>query len=90
MKNVLLFIIDLPIRFVIAFIRMILFGWIGWVGIALLILKLIGIINWSWWLACLPIEYSAVYCLYMTIDGALYRLGLKKGGRYAAFTSGLR
>ena len=87
MKNVLLFIIDLPFRFVFAFIRMTLFGPIGWVGMVLLILKFTGIIKWPWWLVCLPIAYSAVYCIYMTIDGALYRLGLKKVGRYAAWTS---
>ena len=33
------------------------------------------------------LEYGVIYCLYMTIDGALYRAGLKKVGDYARFTS---
>jgi hypothetical protein len=36
----------------------------------------------------LPLEYGVIYCLYMTIDGALYRAGLKNVGRYARFTQG--
>jgi len=90
MKNVLLFIIDLPIRFVMALIGFTFFGWIGWVGIILVLLKVIGVIHWPWWVAALPLEYGVLYCLYMTIDGALFRLRMKKVGRYAAFTSGLR
>ena len=45
--------------------------------------------DWSWWLALLPLEYGVIYCAYMTIDGALYRAGAKRAGRYARFTQGL-
>ena len=62
-------------------------GWIGWLGIILVLLRLFGVIDWPWWLAALPLEYGVIYCLYMTIDGALYRAGLKKVGGYARFTS---
>ena len=62
-------------------------GWIGWMGIILIILRIIGVIHWAWWIAALPLEYGVVYCLYMTIDGAKYRAGLKDAGGYARFTS---
>ena len=62
-------------------------GWIGWVGLILIILRIIDIIHWSWWIAALPLEYGALYCLYMTIDGAKYRAGLKGAGAYARATS---
>jgi hypothetical protein len=61
-------------------------GWIGWLGIILIILRIIGVIHWSWWIAALPLEYGVIYCLYMTIDGAKYRAGLKDVGKYAHFT----
>jgi hypothetical protein len=54
----------------------------------LVILKVIGVIHWQWWVAALPLEYGVIYCLYMTIDGALYRAGLKGVGGYARFTQG--
>ena len=50
-------------------------------------LRVFGVIHWPWWVAALPLEYGVIYCLYMTIDGALYRAGLKKIGGYARFTS---
>ncbi len=59
--KVLTFIIDLPFRFVFAFLGFTFLGWIGWVGV--------------------------LYCLYMTIDGALYRAGRKDIGGYARFTA---
>lgn len=62
-------------------------GLIGWLGIILILLKIFGIIHWSWWLVALPLEYGVIYCLYMTIDGARYRAGLKDVGAYASFTS---
>ena len=62
-------------------------GWIGWLGIVIIILRTIGVIHWSWWIAALPLEYGAIYCLYMTIDGAKYRAGLKDAGAYARSTS---
>jgi hypothetical protein len=85
--KVLKFIIDLPFRFVFALIGFTFFGWIGWVGIVLIILKVIGVIHWPWWVAALPLEYGVLYCLYMTIDGALYRAGRKDVGGYARFTT---
>jgi len=72
--------------FVKALIVFILTGWIGWLGIVLVLLKTFGVIHWEWWIATLPLEYGVVYCLYMTIDGALYRSGKKNIGRYASFT----
>ncbi len=62
-------------------------GWIGRLGIILIILRIIGVIDWSWWIAALPLEYGFIYCLYMTIDGAKYRAGLKEAGAYAGFTA---
>jgi hypothetical protein len=85
--KVLKVLIELPIRFILALVGFALGGWIGWAGIILLLLRVIGVIHWRWWLAALPLEYGVIYCLYMTIDGALYRAGLKKIGGYARFTS---
>jgi hypothetical protein len=78
--------IDLPLRFVVALIGFTFRGWIGWAGIVLVLLRVSGVIHWPWWVAALPLEYGVIYCLYMTIDGALYRAGLKKVGHYARFT----
>jgi hypothetical protein len=83
----LMFLLDLPFRFLFALFRFTFFGWIGWVGLLLTLLKVIGVIPWPWWLAALPLEYGVLYSLYMTIDGALYRAGLKDIGRYARSTS---
>ena len=85
--KVLKFIIDLPFRFIFVFLRFTFLGWIGWVGLVLIALKVFGVIGWPWWVAALPLEYGALYCLYMTIDGALYRAGLKDVGGYARLTS---
>ena len=82
-----MFIIDLPFRFIFAFLGFTFGGWIGWVGIVLIALKLFHVISWPWWVAALPLEYGVLYCLYMTIDGALYRAGLKGVGGYARFTN---
>jgi len=81
--------IELPIRFVFAFIGFTVGGWIGWAGIILLLLRAIGVIHWPWWAAALPLGYGVIYCLYMTIDGALYRAGLKNVGRYARLTQSI-
>lgn len=62
-------------------------GWIGWLGIIFITLKTISVIHWSWWIAALPLEYGFFYCLYMTINGAKYRAGLKDAGAYARYTS---
>jgi hypothetical protein len=86
MKTLIL-IIDLPFRFIFAFVSFTFRGWIGWVGIVLIALKLFGVIGWPWWVAALPLEYGVLYCLYMTIDGALYRAGRKGIGGYARFTT---
>ena len=80
--------IDLPLRFVMAFLAFTFTGWIGWLGIVLVLLRVFGVINWPWWLAALPLEYGVIYCLYMTIDGARYRAGSKDIGAYARFTQG--
>jgi len=85
--KILMFIVELPIRFIIALVRFTLVGWIGWLGLLLVSLRVFGVIHWPWWLASLPLEYGVMYCLYMTIDGALYRAGLKKMGGYARFTT---
>ena len=82
-----MFVIDLPFRFVFALIGFTFFGWIGWLGIVLVLLRVIGIIHWPWWVAALPLEYGVLYCLYMTIDGVLYRAGWKDIGWYARFTA---
>lgn len=72
------FLVDLPIRFISALFLFTLGGWIGWLGIVLVALRFFDVIHWPWWLAALPLEYGVIYCLYMTVDGALYRAGLKK------------
>jgi hypothetical protein len=71
----LMFIVDLPFRFIFAFLGFTFCGWIGWLGIVLIALRFFRIIGWPWWVAALPLEYGVLYCLYMTIDGALYRGG---------------
>jgi hypothetical protein len=80
------FLIDLPVRFVAALIGFTFFGWIGWMGLILIGLKFFGVISWPWWVAALPLIYGVLYCHYMTIEGALYRGGLKGVGGYARFT----
>jgi hypothetical protein len=75
------------VRFIFALIGFTFMGWIGWAGIVLILLRVIGVIHWHWWVVALPLEYGVIYCLYMTIDGALYRAGLKKMGGYARFTA---
>jgi hypothetical protein len=87
--NIFLFLLDLPVRFIVALIGFTFAGWIGWAGIILVLLRVFGVIHWPWWVAALPLEYGVIYCLYMTIDGALYRAGLKGVGRYARHTQGL-
>jgi hypothetical protein len=84
--KVMMFLLDLPIRFIFALLSFAFGGWIGWLGLLLVALRAFGVIHWSWWLAALPLEYGVIYCLYMTIDGALYRAGWKRAGRYARFT----
>ena len=81
------FLIDLLFRFVAALIGFTFFGWIGWAGLVLITLRFFHVITWPWWVAALPLEYGGLYCLYMTIDGALYRAGLKGVGGYARFTT---
>ena len=81
------FLVDLPFRFVAALIGFTFFGWIGWVGLILIALRFFHVINWPWWAAAIPLIYGVLYSLYMTIDGALYRAGLKGVGGYARFTS---
>ncbi len=83
----LMFIIDLAFRFIFALISFTFLGWIGWVGLVLIALKFFHVIHWPWWVAALPLEYGVLYCLYMMIDGALYRAGLKGIGGYARFTA---
>jgi hypothetical protein len=85
--KVLKFIIDLPFRFIFAFLGFTFLGWIGWVGLVLIALKLFHVISWPWWVAAVPLIYGVLYCLYMTIDGALYRAGRKGIGGYARFTA---
>jgi hypothetical protein len=85
--KILMFIIDLPFRFIFVLLRFTFLGWIGWLGLVLLGLRFFHVISWPWWVAALPLEYGALYCLYMTIDGALYRAGLKGIGGYARATA---
>ena len=84
--KILLFILELPLRFVIALLGFTFGGWIGWLGLVLVALRFFGVIHWPLWAAALPLEYGVIYCMYMTIDGALYRAGLKKVGSYARLT----
>jgi hypothetical protein len=85
--KLLMFFVDLPVRFILALLGFTFGGWIGWLGIILVLLRFLGVINWPWWLVALPLEYGVIYCVYMTIDGALYRAGLKDVGRYARSTT---
>jgi hypothetical protein len=81
------FLLDLPLRFVFALIGFTFLGWIGWAGLVLIGLRFFHVINWPWWVTALPLIYGVLYCLYMTIDGALYRAGLKDVGGYARATA---
>ena len=83
----LMFIVDLPFRFMFAFLGFTFGGWIGWVGIVLIALRFFRVIGWPWWVSALPLAYGVLYCVYMTIDGALYRAGWKKIDGYARFTA---
>jgi hypothetical protein len=87
MKTLIRFIFELPIRFIFALLGFTFFGWIGWLGLLLTGLKFFHVITWPWWVATLPLAYGVLYCLYMTIDGALYRAGLKGIGAYARYTT---
>lgn len=87
--NPLPFVIALPIRFIFALISFTFGGLIGWAGMVLVLLKIIGVIHWEWWLVALPLAYGVIYCLYMTIDGAMYRARIKKVGRYARLTQSI-
>jgi len=69
-----------------ALIAFALTGWIGWLGLVLILLRAFGFTQWSWWIAALPLEYGAIYCLYMTINGAKYRAGHIGAGEYAKYT----
>jgi hypothetical protein len=89
MKSLIRFIFELLIRFILALLGFTFFGWIGWLGLLLIALKFFHVITWPWWATTLPLAYGVVYCLYMTIDGALYRAGLKGIGAYARYTQGL-
>lgn len=73
--------------FFFALIKFTFTGGIRWLGIIFLLLRNFGIIHLAWWLAALPLEYGVIYCLYMTIDGAKYRAGLKDVGAYVRYTS---
>jgi hypothetical protein len=75
--------------FVFALIKFTFIGGIGRLGIILILIRIFGLIHWSWWLVALPLEYGVIYCLYMTIDGALYKLGLKDVGAYARHTQNI-
>ena len=79
--------INLSKTFLFALIKFTFNGLIGWLGLIFILLKIFDVIHWSWWLVALPLEYGVIYCLYMTIDGARYRTGLKDVGGYASFTS---
>jgi len=83
----LMFLVDLPIRFVLALLQFTFFGLGGWLGLVLVALKFFHVITWPWWVVALPLAYGVLYCLYMTIDGALFRAGLKDVGGYARYTS---
>jgi len=87
MKN--LSFISLIKTFLFSLLKFTLAGGIGWLGIIFILLKIFNIINWSWFIIGIPLEYGVVYCLYMTIDGAKYRAGLKSAGKHALYTSGL-
>lgn len=80
------FLFELPIRFILALFGFTFFGWIGRLGIVLVLLRSFGVIHWPWWVAALPLEYGVIYCAYMIVDGALYGAGLKDVGKYARFT----
>jgi hypothetical protein len=77
------------IRFIFALLVFTFFGAIGWLGLLLIGLNFFHVITWPWWVVALPFVYGALYCLYMTIDGALFRAGLKGIGTYARYTQGL-
>lgn len=48
-------------------------GLLGWLGIVFIILKLTGVIDWSWWLVTLPLWGGMV--LFLTIAGVVVLIG---------------
>ena len=40
---------------------------LGLLGVAFVVLKLVGVINWSWWLVTLPFWGPAVYVLVLLL-----------------------
>jgi hypothetical protein len=79
--------INLIKTFFLALIKFTFTGGIGLLGIILILIRIFGVIHWAWWIVALPLEYGVIYCLYMTIDGAKYKAGLKDAGAYASSTS---
>lgn len=47
-------------------------SFIGLLGIAFIVLKLVGVINWSWWLVLIPLYVPILCFIFMLII-----LGLK-------------
>lgn len=52
-------------------------GFLGLLGIVFIVLKLIGIINWSWWWVLAPIWMPATLIIFILIIAAIY--AVKKG-----------
>lgn len=71
------FLVELPWRFIFALLSFTLLSPIGWLGVILVILRFVGVIHWSWWLAALPLEFGVIFCGYNTIKGGLYRSDLE-------------
>jgi hypothetical protein len=71
--KLLMFLVELPIRFIFALLAFTFLTPIGLLGIILVLLRFVGVIHWPWWLVALPLEYGVIYCVYMTIDGARHR-----------------
>jgi len=54
-------------------------GVLGLLGVAFVILKLLGYINWSWWLVLLPFWGPAVIVLILSlIVGLILAIGIWK------------
>lgn len=48
------------------------FGWMTWLQIALIVLKLVGVINWSWWWVLSPLLITGgILMLLIILVGSL-------------------
>lgn len=53
-------------------------GFLGWLQLTFIVLKLLGKIDWSWWWVLSPIWITVAFALVVFILLVLYNIGSKK------------